>query len=187
MKPIETNQLYLRRWYESDAKDLFAYARLPQVGPSAGWRPHKTLLDSIDIIRRFIIEDETWAIVEKASRRVIGSVGLHPDNMRSVKECRNLGYVLNPDFWGHGYATEAAQAALRFAFLDMGVELVSVSHYPDNSASKKVIQKCGFFCEGTLRCSTRKHDGTMMSLVCYSILKSEYLVLHPELYYVLGE
>lgn len=182
MKPIETSRLNLRRWYESDAKDLFAYARLPQVGPAAGWRPHKTLYDSVDIIRRFIIEDETWAMVDKASRRVIGSVGLHPDDMRAIRNCRSLGYVLSPDFWGRGYATEAAQAALRFAFLDLELALVSVSHFPDNQASKKVIERCGFRHEGTVRCAAQNYDGMAMDLVCYSMLKGEYLSLHPELF-----
>jgi len=181
MKPLETPRLNLRLWYESDAKDLFSYARLPDVGPSAGWRPHRTVADSVSIIRRFIAEDETWAIVDKASRRVIGSVGLHPDDMRAIKNCRSLGYALSPEFWGRGYATEAAQAALKYAFLDMGLALVSASHFPDNLASKRVIEKCGFRHEGTVRCAAQNYDGKAMDLVCYSLLREEYFALHPEL------
>lgn len=181
MKPLETPRLNLRRWYESDAKDLFAYARLPEVGPAAGWRPHKTIQDSVNIIKSFIAEDETWAVMDKVSRRVVGSVGLHPDEMRAIKTCRSLGYTLSPEVWGRGYATEAAQAALRFAFLDMELDLVSVSHFPDNVASKRVIEKCGFKLEGTVRCAAKLYDGRAMDLVCYSLLREEYLAMHPEL------
>ncbi|MGI6151738.1 MAG: GNAT family N-acetyltransferase [Christensenellales bacterium] len=181
MKPLETPRLNLRRWYESDAKDLFAYARLPQVGPSAGWKPHETLSESISIIRKFIAEDETWAVVDKVSRRVIGSVGLHRDDMRAIPNCRSLGYALSPSFWGRGFATEAALAALRFAFLEMELALVSASHYPGNLASQRVIEKCGFRHEGTVRGAARSYDGKAMDLVCYSLLREEYLAMHPEL------
>jgi len=180
MKPLETPRLNLRRWYESDARDLFSYAKLPQVGPAAGWKPHGSVSESLEVIRRFIAEDETWAVVDKISRRVIGSIGLHPDDMRSLDKCRSLGYVLSPDFWGKGYATEAVQAALQYAFNDMELQLVSVCHFPENQASKRVIEKSGFVYEGTLRMASNAPDGTPMDYVCYSMLRKEYFALHPE-------
>ncbi len=136
MKPIETPRLNLRRWYESDAKDLFAYARLPQVGPAAGWRPHKTLYDSVDIIRRFIAEDETWAIVEKlpagssAPSAFIRTICARSRTAARWAMCfhRILGARLR-----HGSRPGRA----RVRVLDLALGLVSVSHFPGNHASKK--------------------------------------------------
>lgn len=73
MKTLETERLILRKFVEDDLDDLFEYAQSPNVGPNAGWAPHKTKEDSANILKMFIEEDEVWAIVEKKSNKVIGS------------------------------------------------------------------------------------------------------------------
>ena len=48
---METNRILLRPWRESDAEALFKYASDPEVGPRAGWPPHKSVEESLEIIR----------------------------------------------------------------------------------------------------------------------------------------
>lgn len=174
MEPVNTARLLLRGWRMEDARDLFAYAQSPVVGPAAGWRPHETIQDSQSIIRLFIEKDDCWAITLKHTGRVIGSVGLHPDSLRPDINARMLGYVLAPQYWGHGLAAEAARAAVRFAFETAQVDLLSVYHYPHNQRSRRVVEKCGFTYEGELRRACKIYNGKIYNIVCYSLTRPEF-------------
>ena len=76
---LETPRLVLRGWRESDLEDLFAYCSEPEVGPAAGWQPHADKTVSRGVLRQFMEAGEVWAIVDRCSRRVIGSMGLHEE------------------------------------------------------------------------------------------------------------
>lgn len=171
---LDTPRLVLRMFTPGDAADLFAYAQDPQIGPLAGWPPHQSLEESRSVVANFIRSGDVWAVVEKTSGRVIGTVGLHIDRKRDVENTRMLGYVLGARHWGRGYATEAAGAALRFAFEELGCQLVSVYHYPHNARSRRVIQKLGFVAEGTLRRASTLPGGQVADDVCYSLTREEY-------------
>lgn len=77
MKKLETRRLILREWRETDADDLYAYAKSDKVGPMCGWKPHKDILETKEILKQFSEQDETWALELKETGRVIGSLGLH--------------------------------------------------------------------------------------------------------------
>lgn len=174
MKTLETERLILRAWSSADRDDLFAYARNPNVGPNAGWKPHENPEESAQILRMFLEQDDLWAIEYKENHRVIGSVDLHEDRLRKDINARMLGYVLAEDYWGTGLMTEAARRVIRFAFEEKGLAVLSVFHYPHNLRSRRVIEKCGFVYEGTLRSASRIFDGTVLDGVCYSMLRGEY-------------
>lgn len=175
MDSIETQRLLLRRFQNTDLHAFHAYCVNPHVGSCAGWRPHETLEDSQRVLAEFIAGDEVWAVVEKDSGRLIGSCGLHRDHKRMNDRVRMLGYVLDEAFWGHGYMTECARALVRFGFLSMNLELISVYHFSFNSRSKRVIEKCGFHYEGLLRQARRLYDGRVVDDVCYSLSREEFL------------
>ena len=59
---LETERLVLRRWEESDAENLFQYAKDPDVGPIAGWPPHQSVEESLDVIRNVFNGPEAYAI-----------------------------------------------------------------------------------------------------------------------------
>lgn len=171
---LQTERLVLREFEISDAVDMFAYAKNPNVGSMAGFPPHKTIEDSRTVIKRFIEQHSEWAIVEKKSGRVIGAIGLHKDGRRSIAETRELGYSLGEESWGQGYATEACRAVLDYAFDTLGVEVMSVAHFPFNHKSKKLIKRLGFSYEGTVRHSWRLPDGTVSDELIYSLMRDEY-------------
>lgn len=175
MKTLETERLILRKFAEDDLEDLFEYAQSPNVGPNAGWPPHKTKEDTIKILKMFIEEDEVWAIVEKKSNKVIGSYGLHNDEKRNNSKAKMIGYVLSDKFWGNGYVPEATERVLEYTFNELDLNIISVYHFPFNERSKRVIEKCGFKFEGVLRLASTLPNGEIVDDVCYSMIKEEFL------------
>ena len=171
---LQTERLVLRAFDLNDTVDVYAYAHSPVVGPMAGWPAHRSLEESRQVVQHFMHSGDVWAIVEKKTGRVIGSVGLHADLKREVENARMLGYALGEAHWGQGYATEAANAVLHFAFEELGCPLVAAYHFPKNAKSKRVIKKLGFAAEGTLRMATTLPDGVVSDEVCYSLTREEY-------------
>ncbi|NLW70349.1 MAG: GNAT family N-acetyltransferase [Eubacteriaceae bacterium] len=174
MRTIETERLILRDWRADDLEDFYEYCINPSVGPAAGWKPHSSREESLMIMGNFIRSQSVWAVEYKAEGRVIGSIGLDKDEIRNNITSREMGYVLSQDYWGRGLMTEACMAVVDYAFAEMGLECLSISHFPDNDASRRVIEKCGFKKEGTLRRSWRRYDGCVLDTVVYSILREEW-------------
>ncbi|MFA5006940.1 MAG: M3 family oligoendopeptidase [Candidatus Izemoplasmatales bacterium] len=172
MKTLLTDRLVLRDWTLADAADLFAYASTPTVGPAAGWAPHGDLAESERIIRHFIEAADVWAIEERATGRVVGSVGLHPRSKLADAPVAELGYVLSPEREGRGYMTEACQAVLEHAFRDRGLPEVYVAHFVGNDKSRRVIARLGFRPAGDILYETTA-CGPMRS-VRYRMTRTEY-------------
>lgn len=175
---IKTGRLVLRPWRVEDAPAMFAYAKDPDVGPNAGWKPHESVEESRERCEKWAQGEDSdwlWAITEKGRDLPIGSVGLHEDRMRlHVPGHRKLGYVLGREFWGRGYMTEAVNAVLDHAFVQEHLKLVSVGHYTFNARSRRVIEKCGFHFEGELRMATVRYDGLVPDGRLYSMTAAEY-------------
>lgn len=144
---LQTERLMLRRWEEGDARSLYEYARNPDVGPIAGWPPHKSVEESRDIIRNVLSGAEAYAICLKSDNRAIGAIELklngHTDMTDRDDECE-LGYWIGKPFWGQGMVPEAAKEMLRHAFEDMGMRKVWCGYYDGNEKSRRVQEKCGF-------------------------------------------
>jgi putative acetyltransferase len=85
-----------------------------------------------------------------------------------------IGYVLAEPYWGRGYMTEAVERVLAHCFSELGLDLVSVYHFPFNNRSRRVIEKAGFVYEGTLRKASTIYDGSVYDDVCYSMTRDEY-------------
>ena len=171
---LETERLVLRTWDKKDAIDLYEYAKNPNVGPAAGWKPHSSIQESRAIIDQLFRVNTTWAIVHKATGKLIGSIGLEPDKIRTNIKSRELGYSLSEDYWGEGLMTEAAKRIISYAFDEMGLDVLMIRTSDGNRRSQRVIEKCGFTYEGTLRRAYRIYDGTLRETRVYSMLKEEY-------------
>jgi ribosomal-protein-alanine N-acetyltransferase len=174
MNTLETERLILRPFEETDLEDFFEYAKNPNVGPCAGWPPHSSKEDSYKILCMFMQNDEVWALEYKENHKVIGSMGLHKDPLRSAEDVKMLGYVLSEDYWGQGIIVEAIKAVLDFTFGTLNLALLSVHHYSFNQQSKRVIEKCGFVKEGTLRHAAQIYNSSIYDIVCYSMTKEEW-------------
>ncbi|CDO59441.1 50S ribosomal protein acetyltransferase [Candidatus Phaeomarinobacter ectocarpi] len=107
-----------------------------------------------------------YAIVLEGA--LIGVVGIElMDNVHAPGLNVELGYWLGEPYWGHGYATEAAQAAVTIGFADLGVGHLTSGHFEENAASGSVLTKCGFEYSGKSKrhCLARGEDMPSLDLV----------------------
>ncbi|MDR1117148.1 MAG: GNAT family N-acetyltransferase [Oscillospiraceae bacterium] len=180
MKTLKSARLILRDWRIGDAGDFFEYAKSPNVGPNAGWKPHGSILESEKIIGNFLESGDVWAIEHRELGKVIGSFGLHFDATRKNPEARMIGYTLSEDFWGNGYMPEAVGLVLKHAFCELLLNIITVQHFPFNDRSRRVIEKCGFTYEGTLRRAVMIYNGNVYDSVSWSMTREEYLALNSD-------
>ena len=148
---METDRIILRPWCESDAEVLFKYASDPEVGPRAGWPPHKSVDESLEVIRKFFMNDCTWAIELKESHEIIGCVGYLPSSMSNLKigedQCE-VGYWVARPYWNQGICTEALRQVVDHCFNEKGFSVLWGTFFISNPASGRVMEKCGFLDTG---------------------------------------
>lgn len=171
---LETERLILTPWKRKDAADLYNYAKNPNVGPHAGWKPHESLRESRLIIRTIFRPNQVWAIRDKETGKAIGTIGFEPDKYRPGIASRELGYSLSEEYWGRGLMTEAAREVIRYGFDHLKLDLICICTGPENKRSQNVIRKCGFTYEGTLRRAYKIYDSTIRDVLCHSLLREDY-------------
>ena len=88
-------------------------------------------------------------VLRTQGERLIGNCGLRVNNPRQLEG--NIGYELDPDYWGRGYATEAARAILAFGFEQLRLHRIWAECTAENIASAHVLQKLGMQREAQFR------------------------------------
>lgn len=144
---METEQILLRPWREEDAEGLYRLASDPEVGPRAGWSPHRNIGESHEVIRTIFANDHTWAIVRKASDEPIGCICYYlpsESNIGIGPHDAEVGYWVGRPWWNQGIATEALRQIIDYCFNEKGFHTLWADYRPDNPASGRVLQKCGF-------------------------------------------
>lgn len=155
---LPTARLTLRPWRESDLADFYEYARVDGVGQMAGWVPHKSVEESRQILSSFIRGKKVFALEYEG--KAIGSLGIEAYNEAYYPELegylgREIGYVLNKDYWGRGLMPEAVQEAIRWLFEEENLDFIIIGHFDWNNQSRRVIEKCGFTYNKTLPYKTQ--------------------------------
>lgn len=144
---METDRIILRRWCEEDAETLFKYASDPDVGPRAGWPPHKSVEESRQVIRDIFTNDRTWAIVLKATGEAIGCMGYythHESNIGIGDNDAEMGYWVAKPYWNKGICTEALHLMVDYCLKEKRFSTLWSDFFVDNPASGRVMEKCGF-------------------------------------------
>ena len=144
---LETARLTLREWRDADREPFAAMNADPQVMEhfqSRLTRPESDAL--IDrMIERWAVDGfGLWAVERTADRRLLGFSGLAAPTFEAhFTPAVEVGWRFAVEVWGHGYATEAARAALRFGFEDLDLtEIVSFT-VPANTRSRAVMERLG--------------------------------------------
>ncbi len=144
---LETERLFLRDHRTEDWIDIHEYAREPDFSKYDFWGPN-TENDSQEYVKRSIESAQQkprhkydLAIVEKAGLKVIGGAGIRRDAEKS--SVGNIGYGINPSYQLKGLATEAALKLIEFGFSEMNLKVIWATCDALNSASYKVMEKCG--------------------------------------------
>jgi RimJ/RimL family protein N-acetyltransferase len=141
---LETDRLILRGWSEADLDPFAAMAADPEVMRHLGepqdragsWRA-MALHAGHWALRGY----GNWAVERRADGVLLGRAGLwNPEGWPGLE----LGWKLARHAWGHGYATEAARAAMGWAWSALGAtELISLIR-PENERSARVAERLGF-------------------------------------------
>jgi [ribosomal protein S5]-alanine N-acetyltransferase len=149
---IETSRLILRKPALADADAVFGrYASDPEVTRFLGWPRHRSVEDTRAFMQCSEAEWDRWPagpylIESRAAGVLLGSTGFSFETPYRAA----TGYVLAKDAWGAGVATEALGAIV---VVSRGLELPRLYAlcHTGHAASARVLEKCGFRCEGTLR------------------------------------
>lgn len=149
----ETDRLILREIVDSDLESMFKLDSDPMVVKYLDMSPLETLEEaqkSINYIRKQYVERGVgrWAAVEKSSGDFIGWSGLkhnkgEKESLNGKYNFYDVGYRFIPRYWGKGYATESAMAALDYGFRELEYDTIAGIALIGNIASNKVLQKIG--------------------------------------------
>ncbi|GHI85413.1 GNAT family N-acetyltransferase [Streptomyces xanthophaeus] len=175
MTEILTPRLMLRRWHEDDLVPLSEINGDPEVMRWIGDGSVHDLDETAEDIERW---EEEWdeegfgvfAVELLGSGELIGAVGLSmPDYLPEVYPNVEIIWRLGRQYWGQGYASEAAQATLEFALQDRGLDRVVAINRAGNDESENVIRKLGMVLE---RDTTYPGQGHLLQI--HSIDLTEY-------------
>ncbi|MCF7926039.1 MAG: GNAT family N-acetyltransferase [Candidatus Izimaplasma sp.] len=172
---ITTKRLLLRPLKKTDKEAIFAYAKLPNVGPLAGWKPHDSIEDTNDFIKFSFDKQEfgqpgVYVITLKFSSKVIGTIELHSYKGHKAE----IGFVLHPDYWNKGFITEAAKAIIIYGFEHLELRRIQYCHFPHNKTSEHLAQKLDFTYEGIMRNAFLLYTNESLDDVVYSITIQDY-------------
>ncbi|MFI4976123.1 MAG: GNAT family N-acetyltransferase [Caulobacterales bacterium] len=146
---LATGRLTLRSPTAADAPRIAALGNDFEVARMTTSIPHPLTLEQVeDFLQRMACRDpaeEAVFALETPDDGVIGVLGFHPQDEESAPE---IGYWLGRPYWGRGYATEAARAAMAWARDDWGRRFVMSGHFADNPTSGRVLCKAGFLYTG---------------------------------------
>ena len=175
---LETDRLTLRGMRVSDAADMFSYARRPSVTAYLTWDPHGSIEETREYLtyigQRYRTGDfYDWAVVHKEDGHMIGTCGFTSFNCPA--DSAEIGYVLNPNYGGQGYATEAVRRVLTFGFEELSLHRIEARFIEGNTPSLRLMERVGMTLEGYARESMRIKGGYRTIGTC-SVLRHEYLI-----------
>jgi ribosomal-protein-alanine N-acetyltransferase len=142
---IQTLRLTLRPLQPADAVTLH---RVYQTDGVLRYFPNSNP-PPLEKLERFVASQQehwethgygNWGILTEDEREIIGWAGLQ--FLPELNETE-VGFLMDKPFWGKGYGTEAARASLRFGFNHFDFSQLIALVHPENSASRRVLEKCG--------------------------------------------
>lgn len=157
IKNLKSKRLSLRLVKTSDAEAIFkGYAANPRITKFLTWRPHRSVQEVEDAIKRIMIKGYKqgdclpWVITKGEGKNVIGMIELRPSRKGGQNHVADIGYVLAESEWGQGYMTEALRAVIKFAFENLKLKRVWAYCDAANKGSAKVMLNAGMKQEGIL-------------------------------------
>jgi len=173
---LKTHRLLLRAAEPRDAADIRRLAGAREVaattlniphpypeGAAEGWIAHQAQGWEDG-------SDAGFAIFEREGEALVGGIGLR---LASGHQRGELGYWIAVPYWNRGYCTEAAAELLRFGFEELALHRIHASHFANNPASGRVMEKIGMRHEGRRRGHVLK-CGEFLDLEEYAVLAEEW-------------
>lgn len=170
-------RLVLREFSPDDWEDVYAFTSRPEVSRYQVWGPN-TEEDARAYVGRACaaaLEEPRsvyiLAVVLTETGRVVGAGDLYIRSHRF--RSGEIAYVIDPTYWGRGFATEVARLLLQFSFASLQLHRIAGTCDPRNVASARVLEKVGMLYEGRMRETLVIRDGWRDSAL-YSILEQEW-------------
>jgi len=187
---LTTERLILREFRPSDAEDMYEYACRPDVTRYVTWDPHPDVeytRNWLEFIQGKYKEGSfyDWAVIKRSENgfrgseppKMIGSCGFTSIDLNN--NIAEIGYVINPAYRGQGYAPEAAEAVMAFAFDKLEINRIEARYIIGNDPSRRVMEKLGMKFEGVHREAVLLR-GSYRNIGICSILEPEFFYLHKK-------
>ena len=173
---LECDRVILRKMDRSFADDMFEYASNPAVTKYLTWDVHPNRRFSYNYLgyvnsRYRTGEFFDWAITMRDSGKMIGTCGFTRFNFSSYSA--EIGFVLNPKYWGYSIAPEASRRVIRFGFDTLELHRIEARYMENNIQSRRVMEKSGMTFEWIYR-DMMLVRGQFVSVGVCSILRSEF-------------
>lgn len=152
---LESRRLALREFDESDFEDLHAFVSNPVVCQYTDWGPNAPsdtrsfLAEAFTQARSTPRAGYSLAVVRKSDSRLIGSCAVWEASAQHGRG--ELGFVLHPETWGQGYASETARLLVQIGFGRLRLARLEATCRPENVGSRRALEKAGLQVEGLLR------------------------------------
>lgn len=142
---LETERVGFSVWKQEDielAKLLWGNPEVTRYICASGCFSEDDIVNRLnkEIVKEKEHKVQYWPIFELISDKLIGCCGLR---LYAENEYE-IGFHLQPEFWGKGYASEAANAVIDYSFTNLKAKKLFAGHNPNNIVSKKVLNKLGF-------------------------------------------
>jgi len=168
---IESERLILRKFKEEDAADLLEWGSDPMTTQWLVWEGISTIQEAAQsIYNHHLQQPGSYAFELKETGKCIGNLFLRLDQ---ENDTASFGYVVNRNFWGKGYMTEALRTIIVFCFVKLEVNRIEAEHFGVNPASGRVMEKAGMTKEG-IRRQSRTVKGIVHDKVMYGIIKDDF-------------
>jgi RimJ/RimL family protein N-acetyltransferase len=172
---IETARLLIRCYVPEDAEKLqkSINSSTQHLLPWIPWALEEP--QEIDWMAKFIRQfrgqfdlgqDSVYGIFDKEEKEIIGGTGLHN---RVGKDAREIGYWINVNHIGNGYATEAVRALIKCGFEIEGLQRVEIHCSADNARSFNVPYKLGFTHEATIKSHSTNRQGQVQDEMIWTL------------------
>jgi len=173
---LRTARLHLRSFAREDVPAIVRLAGANEIASTTLNIPHPYAEDDAQSFIAKATEEfhagrsVAFAISILSAGELCGAVGLHIADAHRHAE---LGYWIGVPFWGRGFATEAASAAVAFGFETLRLHRIYAHHFAGNTASQRVLEKIGMRHEGRSRQHIQKW-GEFIDIENYGLLAEEF-------------
>jgi len=168
---LKTERLILRPFTIEDFDAAHSWGGNPQNVRYMAWGPN-TQEQTREFLTDMVKPGKDFAVVLKATGRVIGSCGIYPD---SENDTGNVGWILHMDHWKRGYGTELAGELIRYGFEDLGLRRITSYCAAANYGSYRVMERNGMRREGLrIKAFWARVDKEWVDAAVYAILAEEY-------------
>ena len=179
MSILHTKRLILRPFKEDDAAAMYKnWTYDSRVSKYCRWTPHTSLEATEHLLKIYLENDEfRWAITLTDSDEPIGVIDVV--DLSEDRKTASIGYALSYNHWNRGYATEALSKVIEYLFQN-GFETIRADHKTGNTASGRVMEKCGMKYVGTAQTQEKFGSEKLCEVKCYQI-SNKYRIINSDL------